>query len=110
MSRGDQRVDIFFDAVDRHDFIKTLAKACQRTDWQVHAFCVMRNHYHLVVETPNANPVAGMQWLQSTYTIRLNHRQKLIGHMLNGRYKAQLVEGNNFQSASTSSLQFFRRS
>lgn len=93
MSRGDQRDDIFFDDLDRHDFIKTVAEACQKTDWQVHAFCLMRNHYHLVVETPNANLVAGMQWLQSTYTIRLNNRHALVGHVLSGRYKAQLIEG-----------------
>ena len=48
----------------------------------------MRNHYHLVLETPNANLVAGMAWLQSTYTIRLNNRHKLTGHVLSGRYKA----------------------
>ncbi len=57
------------------DFLKTLAEACQKTGWQVHVFCLMPNHYHLVVETPNANLVAGMAWLQSTYTIRLNHRR-----------------------------------
>src|SRR3974390_225354 len=79
MSRGDQREDIFLDDVDRHDFIKTLAEACQKTDWQVHAFCLMRNHYHLVLETPNANLLCGMAWLQSTYTIRPNHGHKLIG-------------------------------
>ena len=55
---------------------------------------LMRTHYHLVLETPNANLVAGIAWLQSTYTIRLNHRHKLIGHVLSGRYKAQLVEGS----------------
>jgi hypothetical protein len=53
----------------------------------------MRNHYHLVLETPNANLVAGMAWLQSSYTIRLNHRHQLFGHVFSGRYKAQLVEG-----------------
>ncbi len=94
MSRGDQHEDIFLEDVDRHDFIKTLAEACQKTDWQVHAYCLMRNHYHLVLETPEANLVAGMAWLQSTYTIRLNHRHKLTGHVLSGRYKAQLVEGS----------------
>ena len=94
MSRGNRRQDIFLDDVDRHDFLKTLAEACQKTAWEVHAFCLMSNHYHLVVETPNANLVAGMAWLQSTYTIRLNHRHKLIGHVLSGRYKAQLVEGS----------------
>jgi len=94
MSRGDRREDIFLDDVDRHDFIKTLAESCLRTGWQVHAYCLMRNHYHLVLETPNANLVAGMAWLQSTYTIRLNHRHKLFGHVFSGRYKAQVVEGS----------------
>ena len=94
MSRGDRREDIFLDDVDRHDFIKTLAESCQKASWQVHAYCLMRNHYHLVLETPNANLVGGMAWLQSTYTIRLNHRHKLFGHVFSGRYKAQLVEGS----------------
>jgi len=94
MSRGDQRDDIFLDDVDRHDFVRTLAESCQKTGWQVHAFCLMRNHYHLVLETPDANLVSGMAWLQSTYTIRLNNRHRLTGHVLSGRYKAQLVEGS----------------
>ena len=94
MSRGNRREDIFLDDVDRQDFLKTLAETCQKTDWQVHAYCLMPNHYHLVLETPNANLVAGMAWLQSTYTIRLNHRHKLVGHVLSGRYKAQLLEGS----------------
>jgi putative transposase len=94
MSRGDRREDIFLCDVDRQDFLKTLAEACQKTAWQVHAYCLMRNHYHLVLETPDANLVAGMAWLQSTYTIRLNNRHKLAGHVLSGRYKAQLVEGS----------------
>jgi REP-associated tyrosine transposase len=54
----------------------------------VHAYCLMSNHYHLVLETPNANLVSGMAWLQGTYTIRLNSRHKLAGHVLSGRYKA----------------------
>jgi REP-associated tyrosine transposase len=52
MSRGDRREDIFLDDVDRYDFLKTLAEACQKTSWQVHAYCLMKNHFHLVVETP----------------------------------------------------------
>ena len=70
----------------------------EKTGWQVHAYCLMANHYHLVVETPNANLVAGMAWLQSTYTIRLNRRHNLFGHVFSGRYKAQLVEasGNGY--------------
>jgi putative transposase len=94
MSRGDRREDIFFDDIDRHDFLKTLAEACTKTDLQVHAFCLMPNHFHLVLETPNANLVAEMQWLLSTYTIRFNHRHKLFGHVFSGRYKALLVDGN----------------
>jgi putative transposase len=94
MSRGDRREDIFLDDVDRQDFLKTLAEACQKADWQVHAYCLMRNHYHIVLETPNANLVSGMAWLQSTYTIRLNHRHKLFGHVFSGRYIAQLIEGS----------------
>src|SRR5947209_17225767 len=73
MSRGDRGEGIFLDDVDRQDFRKTLAEACQKTDWQLHAYCLMRNHFHLVVETPNADLVEGMRWLLSAYTIRLNH-------------------------------------
>jgi REP element-mobilizing transposase RayT len=97
MSRGDRREKIFLDDVDRQDFIKTLAEACQKTNWQVHAYCLMPNHYHLVLETPEPNLVAGMAWLQSTYTIRLNHRHQLFGHVLSGRYNSQLVEGSGNQ-------------
>ena len=100
MSRGDQRDDIFFDDVDRYDFIKTLAEACLKTDWQVQAFCLMKNHYPLVIETPNANLVAGMAWLQSTYTIRLNKRHRLTGHVLSGRYKAPGVERGGLGSST----------
>lgn len=94
MSRGDRKKEIYVDDVDRQDFLKTLAEACQKTGFQVHAYCLMRNHFHLVVETPNANLVAGMRWLLSSYTIRLNHRQKLFGHVFSGRYKAVIVEGS----------------
>ena len=64
MSRGDRREKVFLNAVDRQDFIKTLAEACQKTNWQVHAYCLMPNHYHLVLETPEPNLVAGMAWLR----------------------------------------------
>jgi len=94
MSRGDRRENIYVNDVDRQDFLKTLAEACQKTGWQVHAYCLMSNHFHLVVETPNANLVDGMSWLLSTYTIRLNHRHQLFGHVFSGRYKALLVDGN----------------
>jgi REP-associated tyrosine transposase len=94
MDRGDRREDIFIDDVDRQDFLKMLAEACQKTGWQVHAYCLMRNHFHLILETPNANLVEGMRWFLSTYTIRLNHRNKLFGHVFSGRYKAIIIEGS----------------
>jgi putative transposase len=80
--------------VDRQEFLKTLAEACQKTDWQVHAYCLMRNHFHLVVETPNANLVEGMHWLLSAYTIRLNRRHETPGHVFSGRYKALVVQSD----------------
>jgi len=85
---------IFHNDVDRQDFLRTLAEACDKTGWQVHAYCLMGNHFHLVVETPNANLVEGMKWLLSAYTIRLNHRHRLFGHVFSGRYKALVVEGS----------------
>jgi REP element-mobilizing transposase RayT len=59
LSRGDRREDIFLKDADRHDFLSTPAQAGEKTGWQVHAYCVMRNHFQLVVETPNANLVEG---------------------------------------------------
>ncbi len=94
MDRGDRREDIFVNDVDRQDLVKTLAEACEKTGWRVHAYCLMRNHFHLVLETPNANLVDGMRWFLSAYTIRLNHRQKLFGHVFSGRYKALIVDGS----------------
>ena len=79
MSRGDRREDIFLDDVDRQDFLKTLAETCQKTGFQVYAYGLMRNHCHLVVETPEANLVAGMAWLLSAYTIRLNIGTNSLG-------------------------------
>ena len=71
-ARGVRGVPMFLHDDDRMVWIATLAATCGRTGWKVHAYVQLGNHYHLVVETPNANLVAGMAWLQSTYTIRLN--------------------------------------
>jgi putative transposase len=79
-------------------FIETLDEACQKTGWLVHAWILMSNHYHLVLRTPQANLVAGMSWLQNTYTRRFNVRNQLWGHVFGGRYKAVLVESREFGS------------
>ncbi len=94
MNRGDREEPIFKDDADRERFLETLAECCAKTDWQVHALCLMRNHFHLVVETPKANLVAGMKWLLGTYTGRFNRRHKLFGHLFSGRYKSLIVDGS----------------
>src|SRR5437773_426017 len=94
MNRGDRREPIFKDDADRQRFLETLGEACSKTDWQVHAWCLMGNHFHLVVETPQANLVAGMKWFLGTYTSRFNRRHKLFGHLFSGRYKALIVDGS----------------
>jgi REP-associated tyrosine transposase len=94
MNRGDRREPIFTDQVDRERFLETLGQTCQKTSWQVHAYCLMRNHFHLVIETPQPNLVAGMKWLLGTYTSRYNRRHKEFGHLFSGRYKALPVDAS----------------
>jgi putative transposase len=94
MNRGDRREPIFQDDADRERFLATLGETCAKTDWQVHAYCLMSNHFHLVVETPRANLVAGMKWFLGTYTSRFNRRHKLFGHLFSGRYKSLIVDGS----------------
>jgi REP element-mobilizing transposase RayT len=94
VNRGDRRESIFRDDTDRQRFVHTLGEACAKTAWQVHALCLMPNHFHLVVETPHGNLVAGMKWFLGTYTGRFNRRHRLSGHLFGGPYKALLVEGS----------------
>lgn len=94
MNRGDRREAIFKDDQDRDRFLETLGETCAKTGWRVHALCLMRNHFHLVVETPHGNLVAGMKWFLGTYTARFNRRHKVYGHLFSGRYKALIVDGS----------------
>src|SRR5579863_6396812 len=94
MNRGDRREDIFKDDADRERFLAILGEACGKTQWQIHAYCLMRNHFHLVIETPQPNLVAGMKWLLGVYTKRFNIRHKQCGHLFAGRYKALIVDGS----------------
>src|SRR5881394_1841012 len=94
MNRGDRREPLFKDDEDRQRFLGTLGEACVKTGWQVHAYCLMVNHFHLVIETPQANLVAGMKWQLGVYTKRFNIRHKLCGHLFAGRYKALIVDGS----------------
>lgn len=94
INRGDRKEDIFKDDGDREQFLSTLGEACGKTEWQVHAYCLMRNHFHLVIETPQPNLVLGMKWLLGVYTKRFNIRHKLCGHLFAGRYKAMIVDSS----------------
>jgi putative transposase len=98
MGRGDRRENIIGDDKDRRMFIETFGEACEKTGWLVYAWVLMSNHYHLVFQTPQANLVAGMRWLQNTYTRRFNVGNQLWGHVFGSRYKAVLVESREFGS------------
>ena len=94
MNRGDRREAVFKDDQDCEGFLQTLAQTCEKSLWQVHAYCLMRTHFHLVLETPQPTLVAGMKWLLGTYTSRCNRRHRQFGHLFSGRYKALVVDGS----------------
>ena len=95
MARGNRGEGIFQDERDRQCFLQTLGEACEKTGWRIHAYVLMGNHYHLLVETPEGNLVEGMKWVQGTYTQRYNSRHKALGHLFQGRYKAVIVDGQS---------------
>lgn len=95
MARGDRREAIVKDDEDRKTFVRTLGEAAGRAGFRIHAWVLMTNHYHLLVETPEANLSKGMGWMQNAYTRRINVRHGLWGHVFGGRYKAILVEPGN---------------
>jgi REP element-mobilizing transposase RayT len=95
-ARGNERREIYRDAPDRLRFLETLEEAAQRFGVVVHAFCLMPNHYHLLIQTPRANLSDAAGWLQTTYTIRFNRRHRRSGHLFHGRYKAHLVEADGY--------------
>lgn len=104
MNRGDHGEEVYKDRNDYEIFVKCLEDCCKRCGWVVHAYCLMRNHFHLLVETPEANLVSGMKWLMGAYTQKYNTRHGLKGHLFQGRYKAQMVEarrGGYFERVAT---------
>ncbi|MBL7012736.1 MAG: transposase, partial [Kiritimatiellales bacterium] len=95
MCRGNQSRDIFQSQEDADLFVRCLGEMCVRNQAVVHAWCLMSNHYHLLLETPQGNLVDAMKWLQGTFTQRYNARHKLWGHLFQGRYKAKLIDDND---------------
>ena len=95
-SRGDRREGIYADDADRSCWIGVLAHTCERFNWRVHAYCLMSNHYHLLAETPEGNLSAGMRHLNGVYTQQVNRRHRRVGHVFQGRYKAVLVDRDDY--------------
>ncbi len=91
-SRGNARADIFADDSDRERFLTTLGQVVKRFNWLCHAYCLMGNHYHLLIETPEGNLSAGMRQLNGVYTQAYNRAHRQDGHVFKGRFKSILVE------------------
>lgn len=91
-SRGNARNNIFLDDEDRNRFLKILSDTIERYNWRCHAFCLMDNHYHLLVETIDPTLSSGMRQLNGVFTQSFNRRHCRVGHVFQGRYKAILVQ------------------
>ena len=92
IARGNARQPIVADDHDRHDFFNVFAHVLERFGWLCHAFCLMDNHYHLVVETPLPNLPSGMRQLNGLYAQRFNRRHGRVGHLFQARYRSILIE------------------
>ena len=95
-SRGNGREDIFLNDEDRAGWLKLFGEVCERYNWHCYSYCLMTNHYHIVIETKEANLSKGMRHLNGVYTQQFNRRHNHVGHVFQGRYKSILVEKNNY--------------
>ena len=95
-SRGDGQEAIYHDDADRNLCLEVLKGTIRRFNWRVHAWCLMGNHYHLLVETPDGNLAQGMRHFNGVYTQRFNRRHGRTGHVFQGRYKAILVQKDGY--------------
>ena len=95
-ARGNERREIFSDAADRREFLRRLALVVERYGWLVHGFCLMGNHYHLLIETPRGNLPTGMRYLNGCYAGYFNKRCGRAGHLFQGRYSSGLVEKDTY--------------
>src|SRR6266567_4595728 len=100
-SRGNARADIFEDDTDREMFLNILGQVVMRFNWLCHAYCLMGNHYHLLIETPEGNLSQGMRQLNGIYTQSFNRRHKRVGHLFQGRFKAIVIEKENGDGGRT---------
>ena len=95
-SRGDRRESIYFNDGDRERWLSLLGHVCERFNWVCQAYCLMDNHYHILVETIEGNLSKGMRQLNGVYTQYVNREYNRVGHVFQGRYKGMLVEKENY--------------
>ena len=100
-SRGNEEKEVFKSQKDREKFLDYLATASSRYGAVIHAFCLMGNHYHLLLETPDGNLSQIMRHINGAYTTYFNSRRKRAGHLFQGRYKAVLVEAEAYATELT---------
>ena len=99
INRGNYRQDLFINDGAHEAFERCLFEACQKCGWVLEGFCVMTNHFHLVIRTPNGNLVYGMKWLQATFANRYHRFRKVHGKLFQGRYKSLIVEEDSYLGA-----------
>jgi len=92
--RGNHQEYIYLDDDDRKLFLKLLKTTIQRMNWICHAYCLMGNHYHLLIEIPDGIISRGMAWLNGVYTQKFNRKYEMSGHLFQGRFKSKPVEDN----------------
>ena len=95
-SRGDRREAIYEEDEDRRRWLEILGHTCKRFNWRCHAYCQMDNHYHIVIETAEANLSKGMRQLNGVYTQYYNIQHDRVGHVFQGRFKGILVERDEY--------------
>lgn len=95
-ARGNAQQAIFLDDEDRDRFLDLLAREIRQSGWKCYAYCLMNNHYHLLIETPEGNLVSGMRRLNGVYTQAFNRRHHRAGHLFQGRYKSIVVDRENY--------------
>ena len=96
INRGNAGENIFIDERDREKFLEYLAKGIERFITRIHTYCLMSNHYHLLIETPQANLSIAIQWLNVSYSVYFNKRHRRRGHLFQGRFKAILLDANEY--------------
>jgi putative transposase len=91
-ARGNAKQAVYLDDVDRLTYLRLLGTTVTKRSWRCLAYCLMENHVHLLVETPNANLAVGMQWLHGIYARTFNERHGRVGHLFQGRYGAERIK------------------